>query len=150
MVAALDQNQAMQVRFGRQLEAAAIGFTYVVGIGSIGCIVLLFVLFWWTLLQEDTEGPEAIRREQMAAAKAKALARNQQRRQSQTHGQGQGYEVGDRPTERAEYNQGGHLQQTGKKHESRQLRSVTSAAYRRRSLVVPQGTKSGAAYARQV
>jgi len=66
MVAALDQNQAMQVRFGRQLEAAAIGLTYVVGIGSIGCIVLLFALFWWTLLQEDTEGPEAIRRETTA------------------------------------------------------------------------------------
>jgi len=28
----------------------AVMLTYVVGIGSIGCIVLLFGLFWWTLL----------------------------------------------------------------------------------------------------
>jgi len=49
-VAALDQHPAMRLRYGEQLQVTAVMLTYVVGIGSIGCIVLLFGLFWWTLL----------------------------------------------------------------------------------------------------
>lgn len=40
----------------------AVGLTFTVGVGSIGCLSILFVLFWWTILQEDPEDPEVIRR----------------------------------------------------------------------------------------
>ena len=59
-VAALQQHPSMRDRESA-LHSAALGLTYVVGIGSIGCLLILFGLFWWTLLQEDPESPDAIR-----------------------------------------------------------------------------------------
>lgn len=35
------------------LQSAAVVMTYLVGIGSIACVSILFVLFWYTLLQDD-------------------------------------------------------------------------------------------------
>lgn len=32
------------------------------GAGSIACLSVLFVMFWWTILQSDPEDPQAIRR----------------------------------------------------------------------------------------
>lgn len=61
-VAALRQDAALQARFGSQLDMAALGLTYLAGVGSIMCVSILFIMFWWSILQEDPEDPKVINR----------------------------------------------------------------------------------------
>jgi len=74
--AALDDHPSTY-EFRSLLRSVAVALTFVVGIGSILCLVLLFGMFWYTLLGETVEEES-----QRLIASEKDVAAERQRRRS--------------------------------------------------------------------